>query len=188
MVLNAPELDVEIIEKRIIAADGGYRLVENKPVVAVIGDFDTLSYIPNNVHTISYPADKDKTDGELGLDFIKNTGGKRVTIYGATGGKIEHVLGNINLLAYADSIGSHFAIETGPETSAVLKRFLDQLHSTGVAVNLDLHLPVQGGGMPFGVVSLHVALPSILCNVDYSRLYSSVPKMKGSCSSQQASQ
>lgn len=105
LVLNAPELDVEIIEKHIIAADGGYRLVDNKPVVAVIGDFDTLSYIPNNVHTISYPADKDKTDGELGLDFIKNTGGKRVTIYGATGGKIEHVLGNINLLAYADSIG-----------------------------------------------------------------------------------
>ena len=41
------------------------------------------------------------------------------------------------LSAYADSIGSHFAIETGPETSAVLKGFLDQLGSTGVAVNLD---------------------------------------------------
>ena len=41
------------------------------------------------------------------------------------------------LSRYADSIGSHFAIETGPETSAVLKRFLDGLHSTGVAVNLD---------------------------------------------------
>lgn len=41
------------------------------------------------------------------------------------------------LAAYADSIGSHFAIETGPETSAVLKEFLDGLHSTGVSVNLD---------------------------------------------------
>lgn len=41
------------------------------------------------------------------------------------------------LARYADSIGSHFAIETGPETSAVLKGFLDGLHSTGVAVNLD---------------------------------------------------
>ena len=41
------------------------------------------------------------------------------------------------LSRYADSIGSHFAIETGPETSAVLKTFLDGLHSTGVAVNLD---------------------------------------------------
>ena len=41
------------------------------------------------------------------------------------------------LAAYADSIGSHFAIETGPETSKVLKGFLDSLGSTGVAVNLD---------------------------------------------------
>ena len=41
------------------------------------------------------------------------------------------------LAEYADSIDAHFAIETGPETSLVLKNFLDQLHSTGVAVNLD---------------------------------------------------
>ncbi len=41
------------------------------------------------------------------------------------------------LSRYADSLGAHFAIETGPEPSAVLKRFLDSLGSTGVAVNLD---------------------------------------------------
>ena len=41
------------------------------------------------------------------------------------------------LARYADSMGAHFAIETGPEPSAVLKEFLDGLHSTGVAVNLD---------------------------------------------------
>lgn len=41
------------------------------------------------------------------------------------------------LAAYADSIGAHFAVETGPETSLTLKRFLDSLHSKGVSVNLD---------------------------------------------------
>ena len=41
------------------------------------------------------------------------------------------------LSRYADSLDAHFAIETGPETSAVLKQFLDGLHSRGVAVNLD---------------------------------------------------
>ena len=41
------------------------------------------------------------------------------------------------LAAYADSLRAHFAIETEPELSAVLKTFLDTLHSTGVAVNLD---------------------------------------------------
>lgn len=41
------------------------------------------------------------------------------------------------LAAYADANNAHFAIETGPETSEVLKGFLDSLHSTGVAINLD---------------------------------------------------
>ena len=41
------------------------------------------------------------------------------------------------LAAYADSMQAHFAIETGPEIAETLKGFLDGLHSTGVAVNLD---------------------------------------------------
>ncbi len=41
------------------------------------------------------------------------------------------------LAQYADSLDAHFAIETGPETAETLKGFLDSLHSTGVAVNLD---------------------------------------------------
>lgn len=39
--------------------------------------------------------------------------------------------------AYGDEVGASFAIETGPETSAVLKKFLDSLTSRGVKVNLD---------------------------------------------------
>ena len=57
------------------------------------------------------------------------------------------------LSRYADSIGSHFAIETGPETSAVLKKFLDALNSTGVAVNLDpANLVMVTGDDPVGAV------------------------------------
>ena len=41
------------------------------------------------------------------------------------------------LATYADSIHAHFAIETGPERSEVLRDFLDSLGSTGVGVNLD---------------------------------------------------
>ena len=41
------------------------------------------------------------------------------------------------LSRFADSIDAHFAIETGPETSATLKAFLDSLGSTGVGVNFD---------------------------------------------------
>ena len=41
------------------------------------------------------------------------------------------------LARYADDLGSHFAVETGPERSEVLKEFLDGLGSNGVAVNFD---------------------------------------------------
>ncbi len=57
------------------------------------------------------------------------------------------------LSRYADSIGAHFAIETGPETSAVLKEFLDSLGSTGVGVNLDpANLVMVTGDDPVGAV------------------------------------
>ena len=41
------------------------------------------------------------------------------------------------LALYADSIGSAFAVETGPETAAVLGEFLDSLGAGGVRVNFD---------------------------------------------------
>lgn len=37
----------------------------------------------------------------------------------------------------ADSMGAHFAVETGPEPAQTLRRFLDGLGSAGVGVNLD---------------------------------------------------
>lgn len=59
------------------------------------------------------------------------------------------------LAEYADSIGAHFAVETGPETSAVLKGFLDSLGgSRGLGVNLDpANLVMVTGDDP--VVAVH---------------------------------
>ncbi len=41
------------------------------------------------------------------------------------------------LSKYANSLGAYFAIETGPETAAHLKSFLDTLSGKGVSVNFD---------------------------------------------------
>jgi len=41
------------------------------------------------------------------------------------------------LADFAKSVGGHFAVETGPERAELLKSFLDDLGSDGVAVNLD---------------------------------------------------
>lgn len=43
----------------------------------------------------------------------------------------------LELSEFADSVDGHFAVETGPEKAALLKEFLDDLGSHGVAVNFD---------------------------------------------------
>lgn len=101
LVLNAPELDTEVKESVIIAADGGYRHVEDKNVTAVIGDLDTLKRIPENVKLIRYPVEKNATDGELAIEYAAAEGVTELNIYGGLGGKPEHVAGNLNLLAFA---------------------------------------------------------------------------------------
>lgn len=57
------------------------------------------------------------------------------------------------LAEYADSMNAHFALETGEETPAVLRAFLDTLGSTGVAVNLDpANLVMESNGDPVEAV------------------------------------
>lgn len=43
----------------------------------------------------------------------------------------------LELAEFADTMGGHFAVETGPERAELLKKFLDNLGSRGVSVNLD---------------------------------------------------
>ncbi|MBQ9262618.1 MAG: sugar phosphate isomerase/epimerase [Clostridia bacterium] len=84
------------------------------------------------------------------------------------------------LATYADSLHAHFAIETGPETSATLRAFLDGLHSTGVAVNLDpANLVMVTGDDPVQavrnlapyIVHTHAKDGVMLCRTDPEIIY-----------------
>ena len=53
------------------------------------------------------------------------------------------------LAVYADSVGAAFAVETGPETGAILGDFLDSLGAGGVRVNFDpANLVMVAGDTP----------------------------------------
>ena len=59
----------------------------------------------------------------------------------------------LELAEYAKSMKGHFAVETGPEKSSLLKSFLDELGSDGVAVNLDpANLVMCAGDDPVNAV------------------------------------
>lgn len=93
----------------IIAVDGGYnflsKITDKKPD-HIIGDFDSLSkdstLLKNYNGKISeFPSDKNKTDGELAIDYCRENNIKNVGLIGATGGRIDQQFGNLYLLEYA---------------------------------------------------------------------------------------
>ncbi len=103
LVLNAPTIDIDISETDVIVADGGLRHIKNKSPIAIIGDFDSLGYVPDvpGAEIITHSVEKNATDGELSVDYAASKGYTRMTIYGLNGGRFDQVIGNLNLLPYA---------------------------------------------------------------------------------------
>ena len=96
------------------------------------------------------------------------------------------------LAEYAKSMDGHFAVETGPERSELLKKFLDSLGSDGVAVNLDpANLIMCAGDDPVNavhnlnkyIVHTHAKDGIQLTSFDTKQLYSpryyGVPSLRG---------
>ena len=102
------EKDIKINEGDfIIAADKGYEYAQklNLKVDLLIGDFDSLNQIPNDVEIIKLNPIKDDTDS---LDAIKEgikRGYKSFIIYGALGNRLEHSLANLSLMIYLKNQG-----------------------------------------------------------------------------------
>jgi thiamine pyrophosphokinase len=108
VILKTPSLSVEVTEQNVIYADAAYKFksqIGNKNVLAVVGDFDSLKFAPENENIVPLNVEKDFTDGERAIRYAKEVGAEKVVIYGAYGGKMEHVLGNIALLNIAKNLG-----------------------------------------------------------------------------------
>lgn len=84
---------------------GVYELLKRNIIPdKAFGDFDSigeyeLAWVKEklaNFHV--YPSEKDETDLELALNWVMNQQPEKVRLFGATGGRIDHLLGNIQLL------------------------------------------------------------------------------------------
>lgn len=91
----------------VVAVDGGLEALKPLGLVpdAVVGDFDTVDPLiyeayrsrPGISWEIHKP-EKDETDTELAIDTAIHMDAESLTILGGTGGRIDHMLGNIHLL------------------------------------------------------------------------------------------
>ena len=89
----------------LIAADGGAKYffdIGLTPQV-IIGDMDSIDSdmwkSKSGIEYIRYPVDKDKSDAELAVEYALEHECKQVILVAATGGRLDHILGNIALVA-----------------------------------------------------------------------------------------
>ena len=148
IILKSPSFDDNVTEDNVIYADGGYKYKDKlgkKQVVAVVGDFDSLSAPPKSETVITLNTEKNFTDGERAVHLAKEEGFEEVVIYGAFGGKIEHVLGNIALLKIAKNIGLKAYIKDGEN----ITRLISGTQTLLVKENSTLSLIPYGGNCEF---------------------------------------
>ncbi|WP_097025540.1 thiamine diphosphokinase [Clostridium peptidivorans] len=90
----------------IICADRGAEVAYKYGIEPneIIGDFDSIdksilqSFKDKNIPIIKFPAEKDDTDTTIAIGEVLKRKVDELVILGATGSRIDHVLGNIGLL------------------------------------------------------------------------------------------
>ncbi len=97
-----------------LAADRGLDFFLETGLVPDIvdGDFDSLSgagkaYLESLDHTeiVRLNPEKDDTDTQSTLNLAIRRGAKNILILGATGGRLDHFIGNMGLLGYGRQKG-----------------------------------------------------------------------------------
>lgn len=86
----------------LIAADGGYNKMQAAGLVPdfMIGDMDSLTgALPEGAPVRILPREKDVTDTDAAVEFALQNGAGAVWLLGAGGGREDHTLANLSLLA-----------------------------------------------------------------------------------------
>ena len=90
----------------VVAADGGHHLLRRLDLwpQVLIGDFDSLDaeFVAEaraaGVEVVGHPVRKDKTDGELAVEWAVSHCSDDVVLLGGFGGALDHVLGHLCVL------------------------------------------------------------------------------------------
>ena len=106
IILNSPNLNRHIDEEVVIAADKGYEFALKQGIITeiVIGDFDS-STMPTNLNVLKLNVEKNETDGQEALSYAIKKGYDEIAIYGISGGRLDHEMGNLSLLKSGEEQG-----------------------------------------------------------------------------------
>jgi thiamine pyrophosphokinase len=148
----------------IIGADGGAAQALAWGLVPhlVIGDMDSLSgearaaLAAQGSQFVVHPRAKDETDLELALTYATQQGAREIVVLGALGGRLDHTLANVLLLALPqlDGLVVRIASDGG---EALLVRGGGEATLEGESGDLVSLLPL--GGDAHGVTATGLAWP-----------------------------
>lgn len=89
----------------VIGADRGYYTLkkQGKRVDLVVGDFDSSQAPLDFENIVKYPVKKDETDGAIAIKHAIEKGYKKIRMYGAIGGLLDHTIAIISVIcSYAE--------------------------------------------------------------------------------------
>ena len=158
------------VDDYLLAADGGLRHLQklNLSPHGIIGDFDSLGYIPTGAEV--FPVEKDDTDAMLAARKGLELGYREFLFYGSLDGKrLDHTIANFQTLqflsdhgAVAYLVGHDYLVTvirqetvTFPaDTAGILSLFCLGPDAEGITLE-NLHYTLENGtltsGFPLGV-------------------------------------
>ena len=173
----------------IIAADGGFAHTQRLGLTpdAVIGDFDSLGYVPEKANV--FPVEKDDTDAMLAVRHGLEKGFREFLLYGTLDGpRLDHTVANFQTLQYLADHGAigylvgltQMATVVKNETvcfsaaaKGIVSLFCLGADARGVTLK-NLKYPLENGtltpGFPLGVSNHFTGSAASICVTDGSLL------------------
>ncbi len=119
VIIGGGDCSIDILKENInvdsdyiICADSGFDYATDAGITAdlLIGDFDSIKAVPENVEKITLPVEKDVTDTVAAFNEGVKQGFSLFVLFGGTGGRFEHTFANISLIANASKQNIDFVI------------------------------------------------------------------------------
>jgi thiamine pyrophosphokinase len=129
----------------VIAADGGAEL--GVPVDLLVGDLDSVSaQTLAGIEKIErYPSEKDASDLELALAAALRLEPERILVFGGAGGRLDHLLGGLLLLAANAYAGVQVDAQIGGAAVHVIRGERTLVGEPGELISLfAVHGPAEG--------------------------------------------
>lgn len=102
IIAGAPEAYIDHTDGLIIAADKGveHALNHGLHIDVAVGDFDSVNkdLLEGLDHLIKLSPEKDETDLLVAVEYALSKNPDKIIIHGATNGRFDHYIANINLL------------------------------------------------------------------------------------------